>query len=88
MGVAWQKVEWWLAMQFIFADGSRTKALDSGLDPTKWKEEVFPSDCPLTRVQLVYDREHSIIVGIRFADPFGMSVIDLGQLDKHKNNGH
>ena len=50
VGISWQSVEWWLAMQFIFADGSRTNALDSGLDSSKWQDEVFPSDCPLTRI--------------------------------------
>ena len=75
-------------MQFIFADGTKTKALDSELDPSKWEDSVFPPDCPVTRIQLIYDRDHSIIVGIRFADPFGMSVIDLGQLDKHSKNSH
>lgn len=29
VGISWQSYEWWIAMQFIFSDGSRTQALDS-----------------------------------------------------------
>ena len=73
-------------MQFIFKDGTRTKALDSLCKKEEWKDEMIPEEAPITRIQLVYDRELSVIVGIRFADPMGMSILDLGKLDIQKTN--
>ena len=83
IGISYQRCNWWMALQFIFSDGTRTDVDAKNLDPTKWVDELIPECAVVSRVQLVHDRECSGIVGIRFTDREGMSLLDVGDLDIH-----
>ena len=84
IGVSHYKHEWWLAMQFIFSDLSRTQADVQGCDQTKFVDEFIPDGAPISKVQLIYDSQNSIIVGLRFTDREGMSFLDVGNVDAYK----
>ena len=84
IGVSQYKHEWWLAMQFIFSDQSRTQADVQGCDLTKFVDEFIPEEAQISKVQLIYDSQNSILVGLRFTDREGMSLLDVGDVDSYK----
>lgn len=60
-----------ISFQIIFSDHTYTKADDSGLEASKWKDILIPKNAVINRVELMYDKNDNLLLGFKFFDKPG-----------------
>ena len=61
--------------QFIFSDGHRTHSACPG----QWTDHYL-REKPLARVDLMYSKSQSLLMGMKFVDCLGHTVISVGAI--------
>lgn len=64
-----------IGFQFIFNDGTRTKANDSFLDKEKWNDIYVQNGATVWRAELMYDKNDMLLLGVKFMDKSGNPLL-------------
>lgn len=64
-----------ISFQVIFSDNTRTKADDSCLDKTKWRDLRIPKNSVINRAEVMFDKNDCLLLGFKFYDKPGNTLL-------------
>ena len=68
--------------QFLFSNNLRSNAAHSALSPNQWQTHLLPTSQPeIRKIELLYFKQDSCLLGIKFYGPNDEVLLSLGSID-------
>lgn len=68
-------------MQFIMSDYTRTQFNDNSLNPNQWQDAFIPKNTIIYRVEMMYRKLDSALIGLKFEDRDGTLLLTVGNIN-------
>jgi len=75
------------AIKLIFSDGDRTIGEAKKGSASKWVDKMIPIKSTIKKIEIMYDRDKSLLLGIKFIDKDAKTLLSAGKIDSNLYRG-